>query len=103
MHEKIRIASGRMPCDLCGQMIFPGEQYRIVRDEYGSMTFFEHITCPGSPAVTITDPRPPGTTGSGILVQDRKKILPSLKTNTPKPTFGPPKVRTNFNHAHCMA
>lgn len=74
MHEKIRIAPSRIPCDLCGQMIFPGEQYRIVRDEYGSMTYYEHIACPGSPAVAVEATRPT-----------------------------PPKVTTIFNHAHCMA
>lgn len=70
MHERIKIALHRMTCDLCGQMIYPGERYRAVRDEYTPTEYREHIRCPGAPAVAIIDPRPT-----------------------------PPKVRTIFNHA----
>lgn len=74
MHENIKIAKRRMLCDLCGLVIHPGEHYRSVRDEYTPTEYCEHIRCPGAPAVAITDPRPT-----------------------------PPKIRTNFNHAHCLA
>lgn len=75
MHEKIRTAYRPMACDLCGQMIRPGERYRAVRDEYSPVEYHEHIQCPGAPAVAISEPRPK-----------------------------PPKVRTVFNnHALCLA
>jgi hypothetical protein len=35
-----------MACDLCGQMIRPGERYRAVRDEYSPVEYHEHIQCP---------------------------------------------------------
>ena len=63
-----------MTCDFCGLVIHPGERYRIVRDEYSLMEYREHIQCPGAPTVAIADPRP-----------------------------GPPKIRTSFNHAFCVA
>lgn len=74
MHERILTAYRPMTCDLCGQMIRPGERYRAVRDEYSPVEYREHIQCPGAPAVAIADPRP-----------------------------RPPKIRTAFNHALCMA
>jgi hypothetical protein len=75
MHERILTAYRPMACDLCGQMIRPGERYRAVRDEYSLVEYREHIQCPGASAVAITDPRP-----------------------------RPPKIRTAFNnHALCMA
>lgn len=74
MHERIRTARRPMACDLCGLMIHPGERYRIVQDEYSLMEYREHIQCPGAPTVAIADPRP-----------------------------RPPKIRTSFNHAFCVA
>ena len=74
MHERIRTARRPMACDFCGLVIHPGERYRIVRDEYSLMEYREHIQCPGAPTVPVADPRP-----------------------------RPPKIRTNFNHAFCVA
>ena len=75
MHEKIRTAYRPMACDLCGQLIRPGERYRAVRDEYSPVEYHEHIQCPGAPAVAVGEPRPT-----------------------------PPEIRTAFNNnALCLA
>ena len=75
MHEKIRMANRARVCDLCGQMIHPGERYRAVRDEYSPIEYCEHIRCPGAPTAAIADLRPT-----------------------------PPEIRTNANNrAFCMA
>ena len=75
MYERVKTAIRPIICDLCGQMIHPGERYRAVRDEYSLVEYHEHIRCPGAPAVAIADPRPM-----------------------------PPKIRIAFNsHAFCMA
>ena len=75
MHERVRTAIRPIICDLCGQMIRPGERYRAIRDEYSLVEYHEHIQCPGAPAVAITEPRPT-----------------------------PPKIRTAFNNYDlCLA
>ena len=61
MHETIRIAYRRIPCDLCGRLIQPGERYRSVRDEYTRREYREHIRCPCA-TPTVTPPPKPNRT-----------------------------------------
>lgn len=51
MHETIRIAKRPLVCDACGMMIHKGERFRVVRDEYTTIPYHEHIQCPGAAAV----------------------------------------------------
>jgi len=68
------VAGHVLTCDLCGMPIQAGETYRRIIDRRIGKTYREHIRCPGAAATVIKDPRPT-----------------------------PPKLRTEFNHAVCMA
>jgi len=62
MSESIVVARHRLICDLCGGIIHEGEKCRIVRDDFQrGIVHFEHLRCPGSPAVTVeaNKPQPP--------------------------------------------
>lgn len=68
------VALSPLTCDLCGLPIQAGDTYRLITDRRIGRTYREHIRCPGAAATVIKDPRPT-----------------------------PPKIRTDFNHAFCMA
>jgi DNA-directed RNA polymerase subunit RPC12/RpoP len=46
MHEKIKISKLNTICDLCGGPIRKGETFRLVKYEYSSEVYREHIQCP---------------------------------------------------------
>ena len=62
MSECLIIARHRLLCDLCGCIIWEGEKYRMIRDDFQKgIVRFEHLRCPGSQAVTtsLNWPNPP--------------------------------------------
>ena len=65
MSDHIAIAKHNHICDFCGGMILKGTKCRIIHDDFmPKLTYFEHLRCPPSRAVsaeTIT-PKPPAKT-----------------------------------------
>ena len=59
MSESIIIARHRLACDLCGGILHEGEKCRMIRDDFQrNIVRFEHLRCPGSPAVTVESNSP---------------------------------------------
>lgn len=72
MSDHIAIAKHNHICDFCGGMILKGTKCRIIHDDFmPKLTYFEHLRCPPSRAV-------------------------SAETITPKPL-----AKTNFKPAYC--
>lgn len=58
MDIKIIKLEFQVECDQCGLMIHAGERCRLIIDESACKVDFEHLRCPGAPAVVVDKPQP---------------------------------------------